>query len=191
MSHPTGSGRASGINSHDHSRSRRSPARSSRPSATRWSSVARLGQPGRPGKLESAFELVLWLALLALWVGFARGAAEPARLARYSAACVCAFVVFGKVLSPQFLIWLVPLVPLGLGAAASSRRHCSPSPSMTEVWFPDRYYSYVYQGSLAWLVFTRDLVLLFGILAPPGSSGRSRCFTLAHPRPGEVSAPFE
>ena len=54
-------------------------------------------------------------ALVALWIGFARGPATGDRLVRYAAACICAFVALGKVLSPQFLIWLVPLVPLVRG----------------------------------------------------------------------------
>ena len=68
--------------------------------------------------------------LVALWIAFARGPATASGFVRYAAACVCAFVAFGKVLSPQYLIWLVPLVPLvrgrrGLAAIALLRRRCS------------------------------------------------------------------
>ena len=40
-------------------------------------------------------------ALVALWLAYARGPQTPERLVRYSAASVCAFVAFGKVLSPS------------------------------------------------------------------------------------------
>src|SRR5258708_25390801 len=50
------------------------------------------------------------LALAAVWVMFARGPATGARLAVHSAAAVAALLAFGKVFSPQFLIWLVPVV---------------------------------------------------------------------------------
>ena len=49
--------------------------------------------------------------LVWLWLRFPRGPMEPARLVRDAAACVVAFVALGKVLSPQILLWLVPLVP--------------------------------------------------------------------------------
>ena len=47
-------------------------------------------------------------ALLLVWVRYARGDIESdARFVRYAAAAVVAFVAFGKVVSPQFLIWLL------------------------------------------------------------------------------------
>ena len=67
------------------------------------------------GALAACFAVLQVVALVALWVAFARGPATPQRLLRFAAAAVCAFIVFGKVLSPQYLIWLVPLVPLVRG----------------------------------------------------------------------------
>jgi len=128
--------------------------------------------PNRNG-LAAATSAVLLALLLALWIGFARGPIEPERLKRYAAACVCAFVCFGKVLSPQFLIWLVPVVPLvrgkrGVAAAAL----LAAALINTQVWFPGRYfkdYAWDAQLSLAWLVFVRNLTLvaLFAVLAVP------------------------
>ncbi len=47
-------------------------------------------------------------ALVAVWVVFARGDAGDERFIRFAAAAAVAFVAFGKVLSPQFLVWLLP-----------------------------------------------------------------------------------
>ena len=75
--------------------------------------------------LETLTTAVELAALVALWIAFARGPADRERFLRYAAACVCAFVAFGKVLSPQYLIWLVPLVALVRGRARA-RRGCAP-----------------------------------------------------------------
>ena len=67
-------------------------------------------------------------ALLLVWVRYARGDAESdARFVRYAAAAVVAFVAFGKVVSPQFLIWLLAIVVLvpgarGIAAIDAARR---------------------------------------------------------------------
>jgi hypothetical protein len=119
--------------------------------------------------LQSA---LLAAVLVALWVGFARGPAESGRLLRYSAATVCAFVALGKVLSPQFLIWLVPLVPLvrgrrGLAASALLLTALV----LTQLWFPFRYWRLAlgFDELASWLVLARDLVLvaLLAVLAWP------------------------
>jgi hypothetical protein len=51
-------------------------------------------------------------ALLIVWVLFARGPASHPRLLAAFAASIASFLAFGKVLSPQFLIWLAPFVSL-------------------------------------------------------------------------------
>ena len=126
--------------------------------------------PNRGG-LAAATSAVMLALLAALWVGFARGAMEPERLQRYAAACVCAFVAFGKILSPQFLIWLVPLVPLVRGRRGLAATALFVAAAVnTQVWFPGRYFTeYVYVPHLAWLVLLRNLTLvaLFVVLAAP------------------------
>ena len=93
-------------------------------------------------------------SLVALWIAFARGPATASGFLRYAAACVCAFIAFGKVLSPQFLIWLVPLVPLvarpprARGAVAL----LTAALVLTQVWFPERYFDYAGAFHLAWVV---------------------------------------
>jgi uncharacterized membrane protein len=103
--------------------------------------------------------------LVALWVAFAR---RPHDLVRYSAACVVTFIAFGKVLSPQFLIWLVPLVPLVRGRRGlAATGLLTLALVLTQLWFPTRYFDYVDWGDLAGVVLARDLALvaLVGVLA--------------------------
>jgi hypothetical protein len=143
------------------------------------------------GALAAVSSIVSALAIAWLWFAFARGPARPERLLRFAAACLCAFIVFGKVLSPQFLIWLVPLVPLipgrrGLAAAGLLGFALLD----TQVWFPADYFAYVDHEHLAWLVLVRNLALvaLFLVLslplpAPAGSSSPGRLRRILRVRP--------
>ncbi|HET6643042.1 MAG TPA: glycosyltransferase 87 family protein, partial [Gaiellaceae bacterium] len=101
--------------------------------------------------------------LLAIWLWYARGPASRDRLLAASAAAVCAFVTLGKVLSPQFLIWLIPLVPLvrgrrGLGASGL----LAVALVLTQLWFPFRYWRLAleFDAAASWLVLARDLTLV-------------------------------
>ncbi len=115
-----------------------------------------------PDALGTASSALLVLALLSIWAAAARGPATPERLVRFSAASVVAFIALGKVLSPQFLIWLIPLVPLvrgrrGLVASAL----LGLALLLTQLWFPIRYWELVaFEAVPSWLVLARDLVLL-------------------------------
>ncbi|HEY5160630.1 MAG TPA: glycosyltransferase family 87 protein [Gaiellaceae bacterium] len=102
-------------------------------------------------------------ALLATWIWFARGEADGERLVRASATAIVAFVAFGKVLSPQYMIWLCPFVLLVLGRrgiAASALLVVSLV--LTQLWFPYHYWDYAI-GFGAWqsaVVLLRDVVLV-------------------------------
>ncbi len=130
------------------------------------------------GALASLSSLIAAATIVALWVVFARGPAEPERLVRFAAACVCAFVAFGKVLSPQYLIWLVPLVALVHGRrGVAAMILLGAALVATQLWFPDDYWSYVGAFDLAWVVLLRNL-LLVGLL-----------LVLAVDRPGRPVSP--
>jgi Glycosyltransferase family 87 len=78
--------------------------------------------PGRPGSIDLGgglpdalgvlTTLVLVAALAAVVLVYWRAEESDELLAAGFAASVAAFVAFSKVISPQFLVWLVPLVPL-------------------------------------------------------------------------------
>ena len=76
---------------------------------------------GRGAGLAADLSTVLELTtVVAIWIVFARlrrPRTEDALVG--AAATLCALVAFDKVLSPQYLIWLVPIVALIGGASAS------------------------------------------------------------------------
>jgi len=123
-----------------------------------------------PDTLAVVSSVLQLAALAATWILFARGPATRERLLLASAAVIVAFVAFGKVLSPQFLIWLIPVVPLvygrrGLIASAL----LGAALIVTQLWFPYRYWDLaLHLGALeSWLVLVRDLLLVaaFVVLA--------------------------
>jgi hypothetical protein len=149
-----------------------------------WSSSH--GSQNLTGAVAAAAAVATALAqgavLVWLWARFARRPVDAERLVRFAAAALVAFVALGKVLSPQFLVWLLPVVPLvappaGIAAAALLAGACL----LTRGWFPDRYWELVraFDGVASALVAARDLVLLtlLALLAWPlrdRGDGRAR-----------------
>jgi Glycosyltransferase family 87 len=111
----------------------------------------------------AAFQGAVTLAVvLIVWLLFARGPRSIERALTAMAASVVALVAFGKVLSPQFLIWIVLVVPLVerrlyvrafvlVGAALA----------LTRAYFPYRYQElFELEGHVAWITLLRNLVLV-------------------------------
>jgi hypothetical protein len=115
--------------------------------------------------------------LLWIWWSFARAPATARGLVRASAAAVCAFIAFGKVLSPQFLIWLIPVVPLVRGRRGVwASGLLLAALVLTQIWFPFRYFRLAldFEAGLSWVLLARDLVLiaLVVVLAWPSHAWR-------------------
>jgi predicted membrane-bound dolichyl-phosphate-mannose-protein mannosyltransferase len=110
--------------------------------------------------------------VIALWVWFARRRPSIELLILASSAAVCLLIAFDSTISPQYMIWLVPLVPLvagrrGLAATIGLAAACI----FTQLWFPGRYFDLVrnLDPGVAWLVLARDLTLVgiaFALLLP-------------------------
>jgi hypothetical protein len=119
---------------------------------------------GHRAHLVAVVSTVLQVAaLVAVWTVFARGPATRERFVRASAAALVAFVGFGKVFSPQFLIWLIPVVPLvrgRRGLVASGL--LGVALVLTQIWFPVRYWRLPlrFDPTISWLVLARDVTLI-------------------------------
>ena len=114
-----------------------------------------------PDAIATAQTVLQALALVSVWLLFARGPATRSRLVVACAASLVVFVAFGKVLSPQYLIWLVPVVALvggrgGLAAAALF----GAALVTTHLWFPTRYWDLVGLEPVGWLALVRNILLV-------------------------------
>jgi Glycosyltransferase family 87 len=121
-----------------------------------------------PDGLATAQTVLQAAALVAVWALFARGPATATRLAAACAGSAVVFVAFGKVLSPQFMIWLVPLVPLVLGRIGLAAGGLLGAALVTtHLWFPSRYWDLVDLQPVGWLALVRNglLVALAVVLA--------------------------
>jgi hypothetical protein len=128
--------------------------------------------PDAVGAVASALVLA---GLVVLWLWFARRPRDRETLVRASAAAVTLFVAFGKVLSPQFMIWLIPLVPLVRGRRGyAAGALFATALLLTQLWFPKRYWNLVFGfgGYESALVLARDvaLVALLAVLVWPSQT---------------------
>ncbi len=109
-------------------------------------------------------------ALLAVYVLYARSGRTREQLVTACVAAVTAYVAFSKIFSPQYLVWLIPLVPL-VGGRRGVRAGALLAVvlGMTQIWEPYRYGDYYrhFAPWVTWLVIARDLLVvgLFALLA--------------------------
>lgn len=114
--------------------------------------------------------------VIAVWVAARRRrGASRARLVRDCAAVVAAQLALGRVLSPQFVLWLVPLVPLVAGRRGrAATALLALSLLATQLWFPDLYRDYVNERGApetAYLLVRNALLLgVLVVLALPRST---------------------
>jgi len=127
-----------------------------------------------PGS-DRVARLAPWFqAALLVVVAWCARRAGPNEVVRYSGAAILAFMVAGKVLSPQYLIWLIPFLA-GLGGPAGSvaRPLFLVCCLLTTAVFPHRFGALIGQGTEAVvLMVLRNLGLgaLLVILLGPRSS---------------------
>jgi glycosyl transferase family 87 len=116
---------------------------------------------GLAADLSTVLEIV---AVVGVWVVYAvrrRKGGEGLLLA--AAAVVTAFVAFDKVLSPQYLIWLVPFVFLvrgGRGIVVGALLLLALG--LTQTWFPSLYWTLALEHASpwSWYLLARDLALV-------------------------------
>ena len=110
--------------------------------------------PRALGALSSAFQIAA--VFTTAWL-YARARDDRRRLAVAFAAAVAGFLAFTRFLSPQYLVWLVPLVPLVESLAAWAL--LAVALVLDQVWF-FHYHSLVTLGDRSWFVLARDVLVV-------------------------------
>jgi uncharacterized membrane protein len=117
------------------------------------------GLGGSSGALLAVLTTIVFVAcLVVIWLNAPRLVASREGLVLAWAATLCAIVVFGRVLSPQYLIWLVPIVPL-VGWRATS--WLVAALIATNLWYPGPYLDVVLhmdRGDIVLLVVRNALL---------------------------------
>jgi hypothetical protein len=135
------------------------------------------GLGGTSGLLLAVLTTIALLVSLGLiWFNAPRLVRSHQGLVLAWAATLCAVVVFGRVLSPQYLVWLLPVVPLVSWRATWL---LVASLVLTNIWYPVHYLAVVVhadRGGIELLV-ARNIVLtilLATLLAAVGRPQRRR-----------------
>lgn len=152
---------------------------------------------GRAAEIAATTSVAVGIAvLIALWIAQIRAPPTPRSLVRYSAAVLTTFVAFGKVLSPQYMLWLIPLVCLVAGtrgrvALALLAVACL----LTAAVFPRHFNALQYDVAAKPLavIVVRDLVLvaMVAVLGWPRRPGNRRAAGLssAESEPAQAATP--
>jgi hypothetical protein len=113
-----------------------------------------------PDALATVTTLLQAAAVAAVWWLYARGSRGPERLVLASAAAVTGFLVFNRFVSPQYVVWLIPLVLLLPGATGvAAVALVAAALVLAQIWF--FHYSHLFQlEGISWLVVVRDALLL-------------------------------
>lgn len=96
------------------------------------------------------------LAVITVAWLFLRGRDDPRRLALAFAAAIAGFLAFTRFFSPQYLVWLLPFVPLLEPAAWVVT---ATALVLAQVWF-FHYRDVFAVGGYVWLVLIRDLLVV-------------------------------
>jgi hypothetical protein len=126
------------------------------------------------------------LAVLTVWLLYARARDTRARLPLAFAAAVAGFLAFTKVFSPQYLVWLVPLVVLAGSWTAVSLT--AVSLVLAQVWF-FHYHALFRLAWPTWLLLVRDLLVLavFLLLASELARGQPSRWKIRTPSRSKTS----
>lgn len=128
--------------------------------------------------LALASSVVFVLVALAIWAWAWRRPPTTERLVRTIAGVTLAYVAFGKVLSPQYLIWLLPLVPLIPGRrGVAATLTLLAALALTQVLFPATQFAALVRIDpvlVAVLVARNGLLLvLLAVILLPGLGRRA------------------